>query len=296
VADNVTTLGTFTQHQTGHMLFFRLFSRLPLGILYLFSDFLYLIARYIARYRKKVIDDNLLHAFPEKTVAERKTIRNKFYRNFTDSIAETVKSISISKAELAQRFTITNQDFLDQEVTNGNSVLLLAGHFFNWELGLQQAAVLSKVPSEGIYLKITSPFFNELMYQARTRFGNTITEKKEFRDTAKTLNIQHRVVQLAADQRPNNRTTRYQRPFLNRPAYFFEGAEYLAKSMDLPVYFGEITKKGRGRYQATYELLARGPYDSSVEHSITDAFCARLEANIQLQPDLYLWSHKRWRL
>lgn len=278
------------------MLFFRLFSRLPLGILYLFSDVLYLIARYVAGYRKKVIDDNLLHAFPEKTAEERKAIRNQFYRNFTDSIAETIKSISISKEELSRRFTITNQDHLDQGVLEGKSVLLLAGHFFNWELGLQQAAVLSQVPSEGVYLKLSSPFFNQLMYEARTRFGNTITEKQEFRDTSKTLETQHRVVQLAADQRPNRRTTRYQRDFLNRPAYFFEGAEHIAKSKDLPVYFGEITKKGRGRYQATYELLSKGPYDSHPEHSITDAFCTRLEANIRLQPDLYLWSHKRWRM
>lgn len=278
------------------MLFFRLFSRLPLGILYLFSDVLYLIARYVARYRKRVIDDNLLHAFPEKTAAERKFIRNRFYRNFTDSIAETIKSITISKEELSRRFTVTNQPLLDQEVLDGKSVLLLAGHFFNWELGLQQAAVLSQVPSEGVYLKLSSPFFNQLMYEARTRFGNTITEKNEFRSTVKTLETQHRVVQLAADQRPNRRTTRYQRDFLNRPAYFFEGAEHIAKSKDLPVYFGEITKKGRGRYQATYELLARGPYATQSEHSVTDAFCDRLEANIRLQPDLYLWSHKRWRI
>lgn len=278
------------------MLFFKLLSRLPLGVLYLFSDFLYLIARYIIRYRKKVIDENLLYAFPEKSEKERKVIRNRFYRNFTDSIAETVKTLTISKEELAQRFTITNQELLDQEVKNGKSVLLLAGHFFNWELGLQRAAVLSQVPSEGVYLKINNPFFDKLMYQIRTRFGNTITEKRDFRNTVKTLTSQHRVVQLAADQRPNNRTVRYQRPFLNRPAYFFEGAENIAKSMDLPVYFGEITKKGRGRYQATYELLSRGPYASHEEHSITDAFCERLEANIRLQPDLYLWSHKRWKV
>lgn len=278
------------------MLFFKLFSRLPLGILYLFSDVLYLLARYVIRYRKRVIDDNLFHAFPEKTEKERKAIRNRFYRNFTDSIAETIKSITISKAELSKRFTITNQDLLDQEVKNGKSVFLLAGHFFNWELGLQQAAVLSKVPSEGVYLKINNPFFDKLMYQARTRFGNTITEKREFKNTVKTLGEHHRVVQLAADQRPNNRTIRYQRPFLNRPAYFFEGAENIAKSMDLPVYFGEITKKGRGRYQATYELLSKGPYAAHVAHSITDAFCDRLEKNIHLQPDLYLWSHKRWKL
>lgn len=278
------------------MLFFKLLSRLPLGVLYLFSDFLYLIARFIIRYRKKVIDENLLYAFPEKSEKERKVIRNRFYRNFTDSIAETVKTLTISKEELSRRFTITNQELLDQEVKNGKSVLLLAGHFFNWELGLQRAAVLSQVPSEGVYLKINNPFFDKLMYQIRTRFGNTITEKRDFRNTVKTLTSQLRVVQLAADQRPNNRTVRYQRPFLNRPAYFFEGAENIAKSMDLPVYFGEITKKGRGRYQATYELLSRGPYASHEEHSITDAFCERLEANIRLQPDLYLWSHKRWKV
>lgn len=278
------------------MLFFQLISRLPLGILYIFSDFLYLLASYVLRYRKKVIDENLLYAFPEKSYRERKAIRKLFYRNFTDSIAEMIKSLTISEEELSKRFIITNQELLDQEVQKGTSVLLLAGHFFNWELGLQRAALLSKVPSEGVYLKINNPFFNKLMYQTRTRFGNTITEKQEFRTTVKTLGQKHRVVQLAADQRPSNRSTRYQRLFLNRPAFFFEGAENIAKSMDLPVFFGEITKKGRGKYQAVYELIARGPYDLHQEHSITDAFCERLEENIRLQPDLYLWSHKRWKL
>lgn len=277
------------------MLFFQLISKLPLGILYIFSDFLYLIARYVIRYRIKVIDENLQYAFPEKTERERKTLRNRFYRNFTDSIAEMIKSISISEKELSKRFVITNQEILDQEVQNGKSVLLLAGHFFNWELGLQRAALLSKVPSEGVYLRINNPFFNKLMYQIRTRFGNTITEKQEFRDTVQTLNQKHRVVQLAADQRPGNRSKKYQRDFLNRPAFFFEGAETIAKGMDLPVYFGEITKLGRGKYKAVYELIARGPYDEHQEHSITDAFCKRLEENIRLQPDLYLWSHKRWK-
>lgn len=264
--------------------------------MYLITDFVYLVARFIVRYRKKVIDENLLHAFPEKSENERKAIRNRFYRNFTDSIAEIIKSLTISKEELSRRFTITNQELLDQEVQNGKSVLLLAGHFFNWELGLQRAALLSKVPSEGVYLKINNPFFDRLMYQIRTRFGNTVTEKKEFRDTVKTVDSEHRIVQLAADQRPNNRTTRYLRTFLNRPAYFFEGAEHIAKSMDLPVFFGEITKKGRGKYQATYELISRGPYGSDLPHSITDAFCKRLEENIRNQPDLYLWSHNRWKV
>jgi Kdo2-lipid IVA lauroyltransferase/acyltransferase len=58
------------------MFFFRLLSRLPLSVLYLFSDLLYLVARYFIGYRKKVIDENLRFAFPEKSVEERRQIRN----------------------------------------------------------------------------------------------------------------------------------------------------------------------------------------------------------------------------
>lgn len=86
------------------MFFFRLLSYLPLSVLYLFSDLIYLIARYLLSYRKNVIDENLKFAFPEKSAEERKQIRNQFYRNFTDAFfAETIKMLTISEKELRQR-------------------------------------------------------------------------------------------------------------------------------------------------------------------------------------------------
>ena len=56
-------------------------------------------------YRKKVIRENLLHAFPEKTEEERLEIERKFFRNLTDSFAEIIKMYTISKEELAKRIT-----------------------------------------------------------------------------------------------------------------------------------------------------------------------------------------------
>jgi KDO2-lipid IV(A) lauroyltransferase len=278
------------------MFFFRLLSRLPLSILYLLTDFLYLIARFVIRYRKKVIDENLFHAFPELSDTERKKIRNRFYRNFTDTFAETIKLLTISEAEFRRRFVIVNQPDLDQPVKNGVSSLMMAGHIFNWEWGVVGTNLYTEVPVETVYLKVNNPFFNELMKKIRTRFGGFVTEKKEFRRGMLTLGRDPRIVLLGSDQRPPSSENRYQREFLNRPAVFFEGAEFLSKKMNLHVHYGKMTKVKRGHYRYEYVPLASPPYDGETPHSITDRFCEMLEDNIREQPDMYLWSHKRWKI
>ncbi len=279
------------------MFFFRLLSRLPLPILYVFSDLLYLIARFVIRYRKKVIDENLKYAFPDKSPNERKAIRNKFYRNFTDAFfAETIKMLTISEKELKRRFEVVNQKLLDEEVKAGSSALMMAGHLFNWEMAILGVASNTQVTAETVYLKLNNKFFNQLMLQIRTHLGGVMTEKTEFRRSMITMRSNPRIVHLAADQRPANKENRYKREFLNREAYFFEGGEFMAKKMNLPVFFGYMTKLKRGHYRFEFETLAMPPYDSDEAHSITDRFCRRLEENIRNQPDLYLWSHKRWKV
>ncbi len=279
------------------MFFFRLLSRLPLPILYLFSDFLYLVARYVLSYRKNVIDENLRFAFPEKSPEERKKIRNKFYRNFTDAFfAETIKLLTISEKEFRKRFVIVNQEGLDAPVKNGISSLMVTGHIFNWEMGVIGTNLYSEVPIETVYLKVNNPFFNELLKQIRTRFGGYVTEKREFRRAMLTLGKEARIVLLGSDQRPPAAEKRYQRDFLNRPAVFFEGAEFLSKKMNLPVHYGRLKKVKRGYYHYEFIPLAAPPYEAHAAHSITDSFCRMLEENIRAQPDLYLWSHKRWKI
>ncbi|TFV93589.1 lipid A biosynthesis acyltransferase [Algoriphagus kandeliae] len=278
------------------MLFFRLLSRLPLSVLYLFTDILYLVARFVIRYRKKVIDENLRYAFPELTDKERKKVRNRFYRNFTDTFAETIKLLTISEEEFRRRFVIVNQPDLDAPVHQGVSSIMMAGHIFNWEWGVVGTNLYTEVPVETVYLKVNNPFFNELIKKIRTRFGGYVTEKKEFRRGMLTLGRDPRIVLLGSDQRPPSSENRYQRDFMNRPAVFFEGAEFLSKKMNLHVHYGKMTKVKRGYYRYEYVPLASPPYDAAEPHSITDRFCEMLEENIREQPDMYLWSHKRWKI
>lgn len=247
-------------------------------------------------YRKKVIDENLKFAFPEKSEAERKKIRNRFYRNFTDSFAETIKILTISEIEMRKRFCLVYRDLPDAVVKAGSSAIMTAGHLFNWEMAVVAIALNSKVVTETVYLKVNNPFFNKLILKIRTRFGGVMTEKKDFRKSMITMRNSPRIVQLASDQRPSSSENRYQREFMNRQAVFFEGAEFLAKKMKLPVFFGTVTKLKRGHYSLEVCNLVSPPYEPARPHSVTDAFCEKLEENIRMQPDLYLWSHKRWKI
>ena len=80
-----------------HVLKFSLgaLARLPLPVLYLLSDFLFVLIYHVVRYRRRLVDENLSVCFPAKDEAWRKATGRRFYRNFADYIVETLKLLHI---------------------------------------------------------------------------------------------------------------------------------------------------------------------------------------------------------
>ena len=78
--------------------FFRILSLLPLGVLYVLSDFEYLLVYRLIGYRRKIVRSNLTTSFPEKSEAEIREIERAFYRWFCDYFFEAVKLLTISDA------------------------------------------------------------------------------------------------------------------------------------------------------------------------------------------------------
>jgi KDO2-lipid IV(A) lauroyltransferase len=277
------------------MFAFRLISRLPIPLLYLFSDFLCFVMYYIIRYRKNVIDSNLLHAFPEKSDRERKKIKKQFYRNFTDSLAETVKLLTISEKDLAKRIKIENVQLVLDKINHNELIIGLTAHFFNWEAHLLGIQPLVQQRCEVVYQKVNSPFFEKLMRELRGRFGGVLIERKKFQRHFLRERNNPRLIVLAADQRPENTEIRYWADFMNRKTAFYEGAEKLAKKFNNTVIFSHVSKPKRGHYVFSYKILAKPPFEDR-EHSITDQFIQLSEENIRQEPALYLWSHDRWKI
>ncbi|MDB5152208.1 MAG: lauroyl acyltransferase, partial [Mucilaginibacter sp.] len=64
--------------------FLYLISLLPFWLLYFISDILFVTIYYLVGYRRKVVQQNLQNAFPEKTIEERRDIERKFFRHLAD--------------------------------------------------------------------------------------------------------------------------------------------------------------------------------------------------------------------
>ena len=98
---------------------------------------------------------------------------------------------------------------------------------------------------------------------------------------------------LVADQRAHSRNP-YITQFLGQPTAFLRGPERLARSLDVPVVYVEMTRVERGRYEVNLEWLCEDPSATS-EGEITERFARRLEQQIRKTPEDWLWLHRRWR-
>ena len=119
-----------------------LLSRVPMRVLYFISDFLFFLIYYIFGYRKKVVEDNLKTAFPEKDEKEIKNIAKKFFQHFTDLIVESVKSFSMSEKQILKRYTYKNPELVNNLTKQGKSIALTGAHQANWEWSFSLPLVL----------------------------------------------------------------------------------------------------------------------------------------------------------
>ena len=275
--------------------FLLLFSKLPLKILYLFSDFMFLVIYHLVGYRRKVVLENLQNSFPNKSKEEIKSIEKKFYINFCDYLAETFKSFTISSTELRVRVQHLNQDIFQEAKQENKNVILLAGHIFNWEWFNALATVIPQDHSFPVYRKVQSSFWEQKIKELRNRFGNHALEAKEVvRHIFRNPNDGNSVYMFVADQTPHFSEVTFGLNFLNQKTPAFVGYDKLSTRMDLAFVFCEMKKVKRGYYQINYYRIYPDG-EKFVENEVVKKFHHLLENTINKRPDNYLWSHRRWK-
>lgn len=268
-------------------------SLLPLSVLYLFSSLFYVLFLTIFPYRRKVIRQNLKNSFPEKSAKELKKIERAFYKHFSDLLIEGVKNFSISDRELKRRYRVTNPELMEELYKNGKSVLLVSGHYNNWEWLITAQNLLFTHQAVGIGMPLTSGFWDKKLNERRSRFGMKVIHSKivksffeENRDLVSTL--------VLADQSPGDSKKAYWMEFLNQPTAVLFGTEMLAHTYNHAVVFFHTNKVKRGYYEMNLQLITESP--KSLEWGeITELHTKLLETQIIKQPAYWLWSHKRWK-
>jgi KDO2-lipid IV(A) lauroyltransferase len=273
--------------------FLYLLSLLPMRALYFLSDGIYLLVYHVFGYRRKVVMSNLEIAFPEKTQKEKIEIAKKFYHNFIDSFIEVVKLVSCGNSFLMKRFTADTR-VLNQLCASGKSCQLHLGHTFNWEWGQLVLTKLTPYRLLVVYQPISNGIFEKLFYKLRTRTGNVFLPANNMRNAIIPYLESQYLLGLVADQNPSNPDTAYWRHFFGRQTPFVSGPEKGARAGHLPVVFAYMEKPKRGKYHAVIELATENAAELP-EGELTTRYVKYLEEVIRRNPDMWLWSHRRWK-
>ncbi|GAA4737969.1 lysophospholipid acyltransferase family protein [Flavisolibacter ginsenosidimutans] len=271
-----------------------LLSLLPLRVLYLLSDFAYVLVYHLVGYRKKVVRYNLSVAFPNKTEKERQGIEKKFYKNFTDSFIETIKALSASPQFIKEHFTGDFSVFDELNRKGVQKVQLHSGHNFNWEYGNLSIPLQSPYPMLTVYMPITNSIFNRLFYKMRSKTGAKLLSATNIRSEILPHRHGKYVLALVADQNPGHPKSAYWVNFFERPTPFVKAPESGARRGNIPVVFCYFRKEKRGYYRIHFQLAEEHPSTTEVGE-LTKKYAAFLQDAIKQQPDNWLWSHRRWK-
>lgn len=275
--------------------FIYLISVLPFPVFYLLSDFLFFILYYVTGYRKKVVFENLKNSFPEKTHTQLKKIEKEFYHYLCDLMLETFKTLTISKEQAIKRcsFSDETKNLFSKLQVEKKSCIIVMGHLGNWEWAGSTFSLICSQQLYVIYHPLSNKKFDALMYKIRTRFGTKLYAMKDtMREMIKNRN-EVNATAFIADQTPPPEGA-YWTIFLNQDTPIFLGTEKIARKLNFPVVYVSVFREKRGFYKVHAEILENNPAEVK-ENQISEMHTRKLEADIIKQPEIWLWSHRRWK-
>jgi KDO2-lipid IV(A) lauroyltransferase len=271
-------------------------SILPFPLLYGFSHFVYLLLYHVLGYRKKVVYENLKNSFPEKTDKEIRMLRRRYYRYLCDLFTETFKTLTIRPSTMLKHCRLKPEAdaLLKSLYAEHKHIILVMGHFGNWEWAGNTFSLTQKHQLYVIYHPLKNNYFNRLIVKMRMRFGTRLIHMK---DTMRDM-LQHRdgplcATAFIADQTPHPERAHWME-FMHQDTPVFLGTEKFSRKFNYPVVYVSIQRIRRGYYEIGAELLFKEP-NAAKELEITETHTHRLEQDIRMIPETWLWSHRRWK-
>lgn len=261
---------------------------------YIFGSICYLLLCHVLRYRRGVIMDNLRRSFPDKSEKELRKICRGTYRNLTEQIVNMISQSGVSDKTLMHRMKVTNAEQVRKQIGNRSAIMLTA-HFGPWEAGSTVSLVVPDQTFVAVYHKLTNTVVDELMKRIRTHTNVELVDmKRTMRHFVDNKDKRPMAMGLIADQNPVLRANMHWYKFLHQWTAFFEGGEVLALKYNLPVYYFSPRRISAGHYEGTFTLIYDG--EEQVEpYTITERYVRLLENDINAHPEMWMWSHRRWK-
>ena len=252
--------------------------------------------------RGQVARDNLRTAFPEKSPEEIERLVFGMWRHLFRMVVEIVQlPRKVGRDTMADVFTFHNRDATVRALCSGRPVLVLGGHFGNWEVGNVAFGAFG-FPVNGVARDLDNPYLHEWFLNIRRKSGGRLISKKG--GSAEMTQVLERrgLLGLLCDQDAGDRGMFV--PFFGRDASTFKSIALLAMEYRALICVGYSTRLPDDFHNARwvrYEIGCEEIIDpddftgSDAVPQITRRYSAALERAVRRAPEQYFWVHRRWK-
>ena len=247
-----------------------------------------------ATYEKKATRENLARVYPTWSEDRRRELASEAYRHAARILIEFLHTRKYTDEEIGDRVRLVNAHLLAEAHAEGKGVLMLSGHFGNWEW-LGRRVRVEGYRFAALYKEPKDENLAERLRATRAESGIVQIDYDDMRSAVKWLRGGG-VLGIIMDQEPRGDEGAIA-PLFGQPTMTYTGPFRLAHRTGVPTLTVFSRRTGPQRYEAPlerFELSGRDDVDAAVADDAA-AFNARLEAAIRRDPSHWLWQYRRWR-
>jgi len=270
-------------------------SWLPRPVMQGFSGPLAWVLHRIIGYRLSVVTNNIERSFPDINNMEKLDIARRYYRHLAEMVWECILLLRLDFRKMERQIALNVSEPGIDASGGSHHAVIMAGHIGNWEY-FNSILVRCGFRALAVYKPQSSQVADQIMTRLRKGHGVELAAMKDtHRIFAMLRDGEARTaLLLVADQTPAMGEIQVWNRFLNQPTAWFSGGGKIALRLNLPVYYLHVQKSGFARYQSKL-IQIRKVSEPLTEEEVTNRYARLLEDNIAKQPEIWLWSHRRWK-
>lgn len=273
-------------------------SRLPRSCSYAIGHVGTWLAYRLMRDGTRALIDNLRVVRPDASERDLRRLALLTYRSYARDTIDFIRSLAMDRAEIAPLVVREDGSRLDELLARGSGVIVVGGHFGNWELGGVALRLLTGHPITVVGKPEASPVVGAFRRRMRDSLGIETLEIGQMLDTAlriRRLLAVNGVVAMLLDRHIGRDAVDVM--FFNRRARFLRSPAMIAQLSGAPLLPAFVIRQPDGRYVARFgepiEPEPGKPTDESVA-AATQQFATQLEAQIRAHPHLWYQFYPYW--
>jgi KDO2-lipid IV(A) lauroyltransferase len=247
--------------------------------------------------RRRVVEENLLTAFPQMSAAQRDAICWQMWRHLILMIAEIAHTPrKVHETNWRKHSQIVNQELFVRTLLCGRPLVLISAHYGNFELGGYLMGLFG-FPTYTVARRLDNRYLDRFINDFRGRTGQFMLPKQGSRDLVQEVLEGGGILTLLGDQAAGEKACWVN--FFGRPASTHKAVAAFSLVNQAPTMVSYARRMGPPLHYEVGPAAICDPRSPDFALGtiplLTQWYTDHLEQLIRRSPGQYWWLHRRWK-